>query len=237
MITPLPQLPVGYDRVRLVGSFDELVETRFAQGVNALCWPRALEGDFVEVASRVPGDDGIVPLDEALLRALPLSAAGRRAVDVMLEDLRRLAGAGLQPSLDCIRSYPRDDDAVAPVDVYSFHADSAPTEADTYLCTYAGAPSEALRHEDALRRVAIEETRRELLQRHGGPDDETFREYVREQCHDLHYVAAPGREPFSFGVGHLWRIAIDYPGSPVPPCIHRAPRNLPGQAPRLLLIS
>ena len=36
---------------------------------------------------------------------------------------------------------------------------------------------------------------------------------------------------------HLWRIAVDYPGSPVPPCVHRAPETRPGRPPRLLLIS
>ena len=54
---------------------------------------------------------------------------------------------------------------------------------------------------------------------------------------DLHYVAPPGVEPYSFGTGHLWRVAIDHPGCPVPPCVHRAPLTLPGMAARLLLIS
>jgi hypothetical protein len=46
-----------------------------------------------------------------------------------------------------------------------------------------------------------------------------------------------GAQPFSFGLGHVWRIACEHPGSPVPPCIHRAPETAPGQPPRLLLIS
>jgi hypothetical protein len=37
-------------------------------------------------------------------------------------------------------------------------------------------------------------------------------------------------------VGHLWRIAIDYPENPVPPCIHRAPDPIEGDPPRLILI-
>jgi hypothetical protein len=44
-------------------------------------------------------------------------------------------------------------------------------------------------------------------------------------------------QPFSFGLGNLWRIAVDYPGNPVPPCIHRAPTTRPEQRARLLLIS
>jgi hypothetical protein len=30
---------------------------------------------------------------------------------------------------------------------------------------------------------------------------------------------------------------VEYDGSPVPPCIHRAPDTRPGDPPRLLLIS
>ncbi|HUR46218.1 MAG TPA: hypothetical protein VMZ27_10115, partial [Candidatus Saccharimonadales bacterium] len=64
-----------------------------------------------------------------------------------------------------------------------------------------------------------------------------FREYLKENCYDLHYAPIPTARPFSFGLGNLWRIAVDYPCSPVPPCLHRAPETLPGQPPRLLLIS
>ena len=122
-------------------------------------------------------------------------------------------------------------------DVFSFHADSAPVEADTWLCTYHGLPSEGLRNDEAHRRVDIPATRAELLKLFGGDDDADFRAYLKENCYDLHYAAVPEARPFSFGLGNLWRIAVDYPGSPVPPCIHRAPATLPGQPPRLLLIS
>jgi hypothetical protein len=46
-------LPAGYPRVRVVTSFDELVATPFADGVNALCWPRQLDGDFAEVVRQL----------------------------------------------------------------------------------------------------------------------------------------------------------------------------------------
>ena len=124
-----------------------------------------------------------------------------------------------------------------PTDVFSFHADSATVEADTYLCTYHGSPSEGLRNDEAQRRVDIPATRAELLKRFGGNDDDAFREYLKENCYDLHYAPIPSARPFSFGLGNLWRIATDYPGCPVPPCIHRAPATLPGESPRLLLIS
>ncbi len=111
-----------------VQSFDELISTRFADGVNALCWPRTLAGDFGEVVRLLGECEGIVALDEARLRALPVSAAGKVAVESMLEDLRLLQTHGLDPVLNCIGGYPRDEEP-GPVrtDVFSFHVDSAPS--------------------------------------------------------------------------------------------------------------
>lgn len=230
-------LPSDYPRVRRVHSFEELVATPLADGVNALCWIRELPGDFGEVRRQLGSGTGLMVLDESCLKKLPVSAAGRVAIEVMLGDLHRLREQELDPVLNCIHAYP-DDDRPGPVatDVFSFHADSAPVPADTYLCTYDGPPSEGLRHEDAIRRVDVPATRAALLAAYGGLDDAAFREHLREECYDLHYDAAPGAVPFSFGIGNLWRIATDWPGNPVPPCIHRAPRTAPGQS-RLLLIS
>jgi hypothetical protein len=230
--------PSDYPRIKVVQSFDELVTTRFMNGINALCWRRTLQGDFAEVAQRLHVSDGITTLDDARLAALPLSAAGRDAVDMLLADQQRLRALGLSPVLDCIQSYPRDDvRGPVPTDVYSFHADSATVPTDTYLCSYTAAASEGLRNEDARRCVDVPSTRAELLEMFGGKDDDAFVEYLNENCFDLHYSAIPEARPFSFGLGNLWRIAVEYPGSPVPPCIHRAPETLPGQPPRLLLIS
>jgi hypothetical protein len=122
-------------------------------------------------------------------------------------------------------------------DVFSWHVDSAPVEVDTWLCTYHGPSSEALPNEEARRKVDIPETRAELLRMFGGEDDEDFREYLAENCYDLHYAPVAGARPFSFGVGNLWRIATEWPGKIVPPCIHRAPETREGKGPRLLLIS
>lgn len=236
-MTPLT-LPSGYSRIQVVGSFDELLATPFEDGVNALCWPRQLPGDFGEVVEKLAAGEGITPLDASLLKGLPLSPAGKVGVEVMLEDLRLLREHGRLPELNCIRAYPRDEEpGVVPTDVYSFHADSAPVEADTWLCTYHGPPSDGLRQEDARRRVDLADVRAALLDEFGGEDGDEFREYLRDCCYDLHYAPLPEARPFSFGVGHLWRIAVDWPGSPVPPCIHRAPENPPGQPARLLLIS
>ena len=230
--------PPGYTRIKVVHSFSELVTTPFEHGVNALCWPRTLPGDFLEIVERLGVGEGITPLDEGRLNTLALSAAGRVARDILLEDQRLLRDHGLAPELNCIQGYPRDEDpAAVRTDVYSFHADSAPVEADTYLCTYHGPASEGLRNEEAQRRVDVPATRAELLKLFGGEDNDDFLGYLSENCYDLHYAPVPDARPFSFALGNLWRIALDYPGCPVPPCLHRAPETLPGQPPRLLLIS
>lgn len=231
-------LPTDYPRILRVGSFHELVTTPFSLGVNALCWEREVRGDFGEVVNQLAVAEGIMSLDEDVLRGLVVSEAGRVAIEVMIEDLRLLRDQGLLPELNCIQEYPRDEEP-GPVrtDVFSFHADSATVEADTYLCTYHGPSSEGLRQEEALRRVDIPETRAELLALYGGADDAGFLEFLSENCYDLHYAAVPQARPFSFGFGHLWRIAVAYPGCPVPPCVHRAPETEPGDPARLLLIS
>jgi hypothetical protein len=231
-------LPPDYARIQRVKSFQELITTPFASGVNALCWQRMLPGHFSEIVEQLGLGKGVTTLDDARLLALPMSPAGQAAIDFLLEDLRLLRAHGLAPVLDCIYGYPRDDDAGAVrTDVYSFHVDSAAVEADTYLCTYHGPASEGLRNHEAQRRVDIPETRARLLELFGGEDNDQFREYLEENCYDLHYALVSPARPFSFGLGNLWRIAVAYPGSPVPPCIHRAPESLPGQPPRLLLIS
>jgi len=231
-------LPPSYTRVKRVHSFHELATTPLADGVNALCWQRTLPGDFGEIVAQLGGSEGILTLDDAELRALPLSTAGRAAVDILVDDLRLLRDHGVAPVLNCIRGYPRDDNAeVVSTDVYSFHADRATAEADTWLCTYHGPASEGLRNDEAQRRVDIPATRAELLRLFGGENNDDFLGYLKDHCYDLHYAPVPNARPFAFGLGNLWRIAVDYPGCPVPPCIHRAPDNLPGQPPRLLLIA
>jgi len=225
-------------RIRRVGGYAELLATPFAGGVNALCWERTLPGDYAEVARLLGngGGEAITELDEDLLQALPVSPGGRLAIDSMLADLRWLQDHDLDASLNCIHGYPRDDEAeVVCTDVFSYHADRAPVVASTWLCTYFGPPSEGLPNEDARRRVDLPETRAALLREFGGADDAGFAEYLSEACYDLHYAPAEGARPYGFGVGNLWRIAVEHPECPVPPCVHRAPETAPGQK-RLLLI-
>ena len=230
----LPQLPC----IRYVGSFEELISARFSGEVNALCWPRQLPGDFGEIVRKLQAGPGITTIDEARLRELPLTPEGQMAREILLQDQALLLGRDLLPVLDCINGYVNhDDEGPMSTHVQSFHADSATDEADTYLCTYHGASSEGLGNRDARRRVDIPEIRAELLDLYGGEDDDGFLEFLNENFFDLHYAPLPHARPWSFGVGHLWRIACEYPGSPVPPCIHRAPDTVPGVPPRLLLIS
>jgi hypothetical protein len=203
-----------------------------------MCWPRELPGNFEELVKSLGAIEGITSLGDEHLRSLALSPAGCIARDILLHDQELLRTSGMSPSLDCIQSAPRDQTG-APIarDVYSWHADSATAPVDTFLCAYNTAASEGVRNEEAIRRADIPETRAELLAHFGGEDNHEFEEFLTENFYDLHYLPLPGAQPFSFGLGNLWRIATDYPGSPVPPCIHRAPITSAGSLPRLLLIS
>lgn len=255
--------------IKPVKNFQELLSTPFAHGVNALCWERTLPGDFAEVVRLLGPGEGIVALEEARLRGLRLGARGKEAVDTMLADLRLLRDAGRDPVLNIIYGYDRDEDGgPVPTDVMSWHVDSAPIEADTWLCTYHGAPSEGLLNEHALRKVDDPKIRAELLElyhqssgvdpqvsglfasvspsenRGQTPADQqvgtarfqvsAFTEWLTENHYDLHFAPKPGAQPYSFGQFNLWRATCDWPGSPVPPCVHRAPVT---DTPRLLLIS
>jgi hypothetical protein len=227
----------GQPRVRLVRSFEELRTARFADGVNAFCWERTLPGDYAEVIAKLGQGEGIMPLEDERIRALELSPAGKLAAEAMLADQQLLRDHDLAPSLNCVYDCVRGPDAgTVPTDVTSFHVDSAPVEVDTWLCTYLGACSEGLRNEDALLKVEIPEIRAVLLKEYGGADDAGFAEFLHEHSYDSHYAPKPGATAYAFGTFSLWRIATRWPGSPVPPCIHRAPANHPG-SPRLLLIS
>jgi hypothetical protein len=218
-----------------VADFQALLTTPFAGSTNALCWERALPGDYAEVVRVLGPGEGIVALDEDRLRSLKLTAYGLLAIEQMLSDLARLRDAGRDPVLNIIYGYPRDEEGgPVPTDVMSWHVDSAPVEADTWLCTYHGAPSEGLLNEHAIRKVDDPKIRAQLLELYGGSDDEAFSEWLSENHYDLHFAPKPGAQPYSFGQFNLWRAACAWPGSPVPPCVHRAPDV---NTPRLLLIS
>jgi hypothetical protein len=125
---------------------------------------------------------------------LPLSPAGQVARDILLADQKLLRDAGLEPSLDLIPAYPRDPESgPVPIDVYDFHADSANTLADTFLCSYTVASSEGVANREAICRVDIPETRAELLKLYGGADDAGFIAWCNAHCYDLHYAASAPR--------------------------------------------
>lgn len=241
----LPDPLLALRNFRCVATFEELALTPFASGVNAFCLRRTLAGDFAEVARRLEPllRPGINSIDEDQLLHLSVSAAGCAAVEVIRTDLRRLRELDLQPELSCIRGAERAfEPGPVRTDVGSWHVDSATVEADTWLCTYHGAWSELLPNDDAIRRIDVPETRAELLRAYvaetgAGADDDAFREWLGDHCYDLHYVPRPGAQPVAFGHFNLWRIATEWPDSPVPPCIHRAPETLPGDVTRLLLLS
>ncbi|GAA5131833.1 hypothetical protein JIN84_07265 [Luteolibacter yonseiensis] len=230
--------PAEHPNVRRVASFEELLTTPFADGVNALCWERTLAGDYAGVIEKLALPGGIIPVEDLLLEETSWSPACQMAVDAMLADLDLLRRHGLFSELNGITGYERDEDpGLLRTDVYSFHVDTATDEADTWLCTYLGPSSEGLGKDQARRRVDDPAVRAILLKDYGGPDDAGFLEYLADHCYDLHYDPLPGASPFTFGVGNLWRIAVDYPGNSASPCVHRAPESLPGSPARLLLIA
>ena len=174
-------------RVRLVGSMEELLETPWQGGVNALCLQRTLVGDFAEVAALLDVEEGITPLESSDLDQLPLSDAGRQAVQHMLADAEMLTERGLAPELNCVNGFFRDaTSATVRTDVSSFHVDSATSPMDTYLCTYYGASSEGLPNEFATQKVKLPHIRQKLLEEFGGSEGPAFERYQigRASCRE-----------------------------------------------------
>src|SRR5687768_1916742 len=100
--------------VRRVDSFEDLLTVPFEGHCNAICWERALPGDFDAVVRRLRVGEGITTIDEAQLERLPVPAAGAMAVSTLLADLRGLRQAGHAPELNCVDEYSRDHDEVLP---------------------------------------------------------------------------------------------------------------------------
>ncbi len=222
-------------QVQVLANFEELVSTPFRGKVNALCWARELAGDFSEIVQKVKLNGNITVLEAEELLELSLSEEGQIARNILLEDLKLLQAHGALPTLNVIQYYERDDASpFFPTDVYSFHVDRSPIATDTFLCTYYGAPSEILPNSQGIQKVLVPEIREELKKQYQGTE-EGFKAFLSEHFLDLHYQAKADARPYSLGLGHVWRLAIDHPESPVPPCLHRAPQEKPGEY-RLLLI-
>lgn len=221
--------------IRQVDNFQDLVSTPFQGAMNAICWTRKLAGDFSELVGKLTLAENIRVVERSDLLALELTEQGQLARDILLNDLELLKAYGASPVLNLIRCYERDTTyPFFPTDVYSFHADRSPIATDTFLCTYHGAPSELLPNAQAEQKIRVPELRDALKKLYGGKE-EGFEPFLREHFFDLHYRAQSMASPISLGLGHLWRLAVDYPESPALPCIHRAPEENDGQL-RLLMI-
>lgn len=226
--------PQSESQIQYVSNFQDLVSMPFGEKINAIGWMRNLIGDFAEIVSKIELNENITVVDEELLRELTLSEQGNLAREIMLNDLQLLTAHGAAPVLNVIKCYDRDDDyPFFPTDVYSFHIDRSTVPTDTILCTYYGVPSDILPNSDVTQKILIPEIRDELKKLYDGDDEDGFEDFLIENFFDLHYQAKPNAMPFSLGIGHIWRLAIDYPDSKIPPCVHRAPKE---KTERLLLI-
>lgn len=223
----------GNEQIRCVSSFQDLVATPFSGVVNAMGWTRSLAGDFAEIVEKVVLNGNITTIEEEELRNMQLSEQGQLAREIILNDWQLLSEYGAMPVLNVIVHYEQDE-SFFPTDVYSFHVDRSPVPVDTFLCTYYGDASEILPNAEGEQKVLIPEIRKELRKLYEGTE-EGFESFLEEHFFDLHYQAKPGARIINLGLGNLWRLACDHPGSEVLPCLHRAPRERSGKK-RLLMI-
>ena len=222
-------------QIQSFDNFQDFLATTFHGEVNAMCWDRKLIGDFSEIVQKVELNDTITELNEKILRKLQLSESGQLAREILINDLLLLEAAGASPQLNIIRNYERDEELpFFPTDVYSFHIDRATIPSATFLCTYYGATSEIIPNSEAIQKILIPEIRLELKKLYDG-EEKGFESFLIDNFFDLHYQVNPNAKPISLGLGQIWKLAIDYPESPVLPCIHRAPLEKNGEL-RLLLI-
>lgn len=228
-------LSQGEDQTQYVTNFQDLVFTQFYKEMNAICWTRKLAGDFSEIVKKIELKGNIAAIEQEELRELQLSEQGQLAREILLNDFKLLKKLGASPTLNVIKRYDKDESyPFFPTDVYSFHVDRSPIPTDTFLCTYYGESSELLPNSQGKQKVLISEIRDELKKLYGR-SDEGFESFLTEHFFDLHYEAKRNSRPINLGLGNLWRLAVKHPKSKVPPCIHRAPKEIFGQK-RLLLI-
>ena len=222
-------------QIEFVANFQELIAKHFDGETNAIGLQRKLKGDFSELVNQIELKENILELKEDDLLKLQLSKDGQIARSIILNDIVLLKEFGASPVLNLIKHYERDDALpFFSTDVYSFHVDRSPIPTDTFLCTYYGESSDIIPNSQAIQKVKIPEIINELKKIYTGKEDK-FYSFLNEFFFDLHYQAKPMSAPYNLGVGNLWKLAVDYPGSITLPCIHRAPKEVSGQK-RLLLI-
>ena len=223
------------NQINCVKTFEDLFSTPFHGDVNALCWKRELIGDFSEIVNQVELNGNMAELNQEELCELQLSRQGKLAREILLNDMKILKDHGASPILNLIKCYDRDDSyPFFPTDVYSFHVDRSPVATDTFLCTYQGEASEIIPNSQAIQKVLVPEIRDELKKLYDGAEV-GFESFLTECFFDLHYQAKPNSQTINLGLGHLWKLAVDHPGSKVLPCVHRAPIEKNGQI-RLMII-
>lgn len=230
----MSNFPQKHSSIQNVNTFQDLISTPFQGTCNAISWSRELEGDFEEIVNAIDFEGNMVEIDYEDLLALELSVDGQIARDIILNDFKLLSDYGAAPVLNIIKNYEADEHPFFPTDVYSFHVDRSPIATDTFLCTYFGDASEILPNEFAVQKIGFPEIRKKLRLEYFG-DESGFEEYLIENYYDLHYQAMTEGKEINLGVGNLWRLAVDHPGSKVLPSVHRAPREKNGCM-RLLMI-
>lgn len=225
------------NQITPVASFQELISTPFRNKINAMYWKRTLKGDYAEIVKKFQSSENIISIDPRELLKLQLSNQGQLARETLIEDLKILETIGASPILNVIKNYERDEEYLFfPTDVYSFHVDRSTVPTDTFLCTYYGVTSEIVPNEQAIQKIRIPEIRSELKKLYNGEEGQGFEDFLKEYFFDLHYQAKPNAQTIRLGLGHVWKLAVDYSETQVLPCLHRAPKEKKGES-RLLLIS
>lgn len=225
----------NHPQIKSVTNFHDLMATPFSSQTNAMCWKRDLDGNFAEIINQFKSTENMIVIDMDELSELELSKQGQLARAILIEDFEHLKTNGASPTLNVIKQYERDTSyPFFPTDVYSFHVDRSPIPTSTFLCTYHGAASEILPNTQAVQKILEPNIRAELLKLYDGPDH-GFESFLKEYFFDLHYQPTPNAQPINLGNGHLWKLAVDHPNNPVLPCVHRAPKEKPGES-RLLMI-
>lgn len=222
-------------QIKCVSTFQELVAVPYSGNVNAICFPRNLNGDFSEIVKKINCNKNLATITVDELCELNLSQAGQLAREILINDMKLLENIGAQPTLNLIKQYERDDVfPFFPTDVYSFHVDYSPIPSHTFLCTYYGESSQILPNSQVQQKILVPEIRTELRKQFLGKDEE-FESFLTENFFDLHYQPIQNAVPISLGIGNLWKLAVKHPKMEVPPCVHCAPLEKEGET-RLMII-